>query len=319
MLRELTHHRSSTKGKAVNAKSKTVVLFFSGYFSVGSALSIPKPFAEMDVHWIAPTLPGMGDSSTIKGELYNVGLCRIVSALLEHFHPDSTFDTLYMGGGSYGSVPAQMIYGAPYDLFPQGRKIAGLLLLSPFSPFKYHKDYHKSMTWLNWISVGPFSQWFPFRWVPRVMSSALAPRLKDEASAKQMMHDFIVAKMDGDERVLLEGWLADRRLTQDEWTARLGKGAMQSTKTWDGFLEGSDVLHSDWGFEPRKLDEEHRRKPVLVVASNDDELGHGMYKWLEENYANSALKMIPGSHISSIFHQDEIWGEMVQMVEARRG
>jgi pimeloyl-ACP methyl ester carboxylesterase len=312
-LLELADGRTLGYAENGNAKSRKVVLFFSGYFSVGSALSIPKPLEEVDVHWISPTLPGMGDSSTIKGEPYHVGLCRIVSALLDHFHPDGSIDTLYVGGGSYGSVPAQMIYGASYDLFPQGRSIAGLVVLSPFSPFKHHKDYHKSMTWLNWISVGPFSQWFPYRWVPRVISAALAPKLKDEASAKNMMHDFLVAKMDGNEKKLLEKWLQDRGLTQDQWLERLGQGAMRSTKTWDGFLQGSDVLHSDWGFEPSKLDEEHRGKPVLVVASNDDELGHAMYKWLKDNYANSALKVIPGSHISSMFHQDEIWGEMLYM------
>lgn len=298
-----------------NRRSTTVVLFFSGYFSVGNASYIPATLRALDVHFVAPTLPGNGDSSSIKDGPYNLGLCRDITALLEHLHPEGgeiPIRKLYVGGGSYGTVQAQMLYGAPYDLFPQGRRIAGLLLGAPFSPFRLHKGYGRAMTWQNWISVGPFSQWFPFRAVPRLVSIAAGSKVKDVPAAKKFMREFIVSPMDDGERRLLEGWLEGRGLTEDEWVGRMAQGAVRCTKNWDGFLEGSDVVHSDWGFVPRELDEEHR-KPVLIVGSDKDELGRDMIAWLKENYANSAVKMVPGGHIASLFYMDEIWSELIAM------
>ena len=46
--------------------SRTVVLFFTGLMSVGTAPRCPAPCAQLGVHWIAPTLPGMGNSSTTR-------------------------------------------------------------------------------------------------------------------------------------------------------------------------------------------------------------------------------------------------------------
>ena len=131
-----------------NRNSRIIYLFFSGYMSVGTANNIPTPLHKLEVHFIAPTLPGNAESSTIVGVPYNIGLCQDITTLLRHLHP-SGIDKLYLGGGSYGSVPAQMLYGAPYDLFPLGPKIAGLLILAGFSPFKQHTAYRKSMTWQN--------------------------------------------------------------------------------------------------------------------------------------------------------------------------
>ena len=43
----------------------------------------------------------------------------------------------------------------PYVLFPFGRQIAGLLLISKFSLFYHHKEIFKSMTWATYFSIGP--------------------------------------------------------------------------------------------------------------------------------------------------------------------
>ena len=37
-------------------------------------------------------------------------------------------------------------------------------------------------------------------------------------------------------------------------------------------MEVSDVIHSDWGFEPKALDEAHASKPMLVVGSKSDDI-----------------------------------------------
>ena len=129
-----------------NRSSRIIVLFFSGYLSVGNANNIPTPLRELDIHYIAPTLPSNAESSTIVGVPYNVGMGHDITALLDHTHPDG-IDKLYLAGGSYGTVAAQMLYGASYTAFPYGPKIAGLLIAAGFSPFKHHIGYNKTMTW----------------------------------------------------------------------------------------------------------------------------------------------------------------------------
>jgi hypothetical protein len=295
-----------------NPNSKIVVLFFSGYLSVGTVFNIPEPLRELDVHYIAPTLPGNAEASAIKDVPYNVGICQDATEILAKHHPLGTIEKLYIGGGSYGTVPAQMLYGAPYDLFPYGRNISGLLLLAGFSPFSLHNGYGKSMTWQNWISVGPFSQWFPWRIVPRLMKTVISSKMKDVASAKKFMHEFMISHMDDDEKKTLEGWLSKISLTEDQWIEKMAVGAVRCSQNWDGFLEGSDVLHSSFGFVPKELDKDHQH-PVLIIGSDKDELGQEMNKWLKENYANSAIKTIHGGHIAATFHIDEIWKEMLTM------
>ena len=140
----------------------------------------------------------------------------------------------------------------------------------------------------------------------------IAGKVKDVPSAKKFMHDFLIKKMDDDEKVMLKEWLTKQDLTDDEWMTEFATGAVRCTKNWDGFLEGPDVLHSDWGFVPKDLDEEHR-KPVLIVESDKDDLGESMNKWLQENYANSRIKKVHGGHIAGMFYMDEIWRELLEM------
>ena len=70
-------------------------------------------------HYIAPTLPGNGESSsTPTGVPYHLNLCQTITALLEELYPSTgsrgnASERLFIGGGSYGSVPAEMLYGAP--------------------------------------------------------------------------------------------------------------------------------------------------------------------------------------------------------------
>lgn len=88
-------------------------------------------------------------------EPYQVALARDMTALLAHLYPTSPYDAIYVGGGSYGTVQSQILYGASYELFPPGRKIIGCILLAGFSPFKYDTGHSKTLNWQNWFSVGP--------------------------------------------------------------------------------------------------------------------------------------------------------------------
>ena len=86
-------------------------------------------------------------------------------------------------------------------------------------------------------------------------------------------------------------------------------------KTWEGFLGIPDVLHSDWGgFTPNGLDDEHSRRPVLVVMAKGDDMSPEAWStYLAGNYKNARLKTIEGGHIAAIFHWDEIWQEFMEL------
>lgn len=293
--------------------SRTVVLFFSGLMSVGTAAFVPDPCREQQAHWIAPTLPGMGNSSIRSpGEEYHVALARDITALLSHLYPTGAFDTLYIAGGSYGTVPAQMLYGAPYDLFPAGRKTAACLLLAGFSPFKYHVGYAKTLSWHAWFSVGPPSR-LPFRLLQRLMSTLLATKTRDKDGAKAFLDQILFSKMDDEEKAVMAAWLERKGRTKDEFIGQMAEGAVKCCKRWDGFIEVSDVIHSDWGFDPAKLDEEHASKPLVVCGSEKDDMGSATNGWIVENYKGAKLRTGPGGHISGLFYMDEIWEEVIKM------
>jgi hypothetical protein len=74
--------------------------------------------------------------------------------LLEHLHPRAKNLKLYIGGGSFGTVEAQILYGALYNFFfLLGRRIAGLLLVARLSPFRPHITYTKDVAWLEYRSI----------------------------------------------------------------------------------------------------------------------------------------------------------------------
>ncbi|KAK5050742.1 hypothetical protein LTR84_003301 [Exophiala bonariae] len=293
--------------------SRNIVIFFAGMMSVGTAPDVPIPCRELGMHWIAPTLAGMGRSSTRDMSVpYHIGLARDISALLEHLYPSGAFDRIYVAGGSLGTVQAQMLYGAPYDIFPAGRKIVGCMLLAGFSPVKHDSKYAKELSWQNWFSFGPPSQ-LPFRPLQRIFRSVISSKFRRQEGAEDFLRQTIVSQMDEDERVKLGEWLQKNDRTEDEWMETATKMVMRSCENWDGFMEISDVIHSDWGFAPATLDDEHASKPILVVGSQNDHIGGSNNGWLVENYKSAKLKVIPGGHISSVYYMDEIWREMIDL------
>lgn len=280
--------------------------------SVGTAQDVPAPCRKLGVHWISPTLPGMGNSSDRDNTVpYNVSLARDMIALLSHLYPTQAFDKLYIAGGSYGTVPAQMLYGAPYELFPPGRKIVSCVLLAGFSPYKYHKGYAKTLSWQNWFSVGPPTQMLPFHLLQWLFRGIIGSKLNTLEGAKSFLQQTLIEKMDDEERKTFNEWLKAGDMTEGDFLESMARRTIKCCKNWDGFMEVSDVIHSDWGFDPSALDDEHASKPVLVVGSKDDHLGGSTNGWLVETYRSARLKLIPGGHISSLFYMDEIWGEII--------
>jgi pimeloyl-ACP methyl ester carboxylesterase len=291
--------------------SRTIALCFTGLFAVGNAADVPTPCRELEMHCIHPSLPGFGKySSRDLTEPYHVGLARDMCALLLHLYPTSAFDAIYLLGGSYGTVQAQMLYGAPYKLFPPGRQIVGCILIAGLSPFYYDKGYAKTLNWQNWFSVGPPSQ-FPLRPLQRLVRKIIASKLETLHGARAFLRSTIFSHMDDDEKEMFAQWLSKKEKTEEEFVDQMAKGAIRCCDNWDGFMEASDVLHSEWGFEPKALEDDHASKPVLVVGSEKDHLGSSTNGWVVENYRGAKLKVFRGGHISSIYYMDDIWQEMI--------
>lgn len=309
----LDHNRQLAYAHNGPPTSRTVILFFSGLMSIGDARNPPAPVQELGAHWITPTLAGMGRSSTrAAGDTYHGALARDMTALLLHLYPTSDFDVLYVAGGSYGTLPAQMLYGASYEDFPAGRKLVGCMLLAGFAPFFYHRSYAKTLTWQNWFSVGPPSQLIPFRLLQRLMSTIIASKLKTLEGTKGLLNQMLFSKMDAEEKRMFAAYLERKGSSEEEYLTQMAKNAITSCLNWDGFHEVSDVLHSDWGFDPAKLDDEHAVKPVMVVGAVDDHLGGSTNDWMAANYKSATLKTCPGGHISATYYLDDLWSEMIK-------
>ncbi|GMK58649.1 hypothetical protein CspeluHIS016_0600910 [Cutaneotrichosporon spelunceum] len=311
---DLPNGRKLEYAEGGNATSRVVFLFFSGLLSVGSVSEIPPAAEKLDAHFLAPSPTGMGRTSPRDPATpYHLNLIADTRALLEHTHPDGV-DALYLGGGSYGTVLAQMIYGAPYDLFPQGRSIRAVLLLAGFSPFKYHDNYAKCLSWPTYLSVGPPST-LPGRVLQRLFSTVLASKLRTVEGARGFLDQTLFDKMEPAERAVMDAWLAKGGRTYDQFITSMAENNVRSVAdTWDGFMEVSDVLHSDWGFDPHALDADHA-KPALVVSGDADDMGGATNKWIADNYPNATFRTVPGGHIAGIFHMDELWEQLVALGE----
>jgi pimeloyl-ACP methyl ester carboxylesterase len=301
--------------EAGDPNSDTLVILFHGAFAIGHIA--PNQYSpvlrEKGVHFLTPTLPGWGESSSVpRSSTFVSCILADVSALITHVHPDASKLKLYICGGSYGTVAAQIFYGAPYEAFPLGRHIVGLLVITPFSSFKHHSNFGQSFSWANWIAVGPPARMIPFNLIPRLLKLSLGPKFRTVKGAESFMRTTLYDKMDADERQRLTEWCASCNMTTDEWITSFARDAIESVKTtWDGFLSTAEVLNSDWGYQ-LPLDEEHSKAHVLVVISKDDDItGHGMADFIVDNYKNAHLKMVEGGHAGCLPYMDEIWREFL--------
>lgn len=302
-----------------DSTSKTVVVFFHGLFGIGDAKNPSPTLLKHGVHFIAPTLPGFGNSSSranTDNTPYHVGLAQDTTALLEHLHPGcSTAQEgeykLYVSGGSYGTAIAQMIFNAPLDIFPPSKHIVAGLLLAPISPFVYHKDYAKTMTWGNYVSVGPPSRYIPGRLLQRLVAFGLGQKIKRREGAEALIRSLLFDHIRDDEKALFTEWRKGRGLEEGEFEKNMATNMMKSVgKTWDGFLESGDVLHGDWGFKLEGMS----RKPLIIVTSAEDKMAPPAWgKWLAGKYTNARLKEVNGGHIAGLWTVDATWEELMQI------
>ncbi|KAF8074874.1 Alpha/Beta hydrolase protein [Lyophyllum atratum] len=308
-----------------NPDSSVVVVFLTGILSIGKVTRIPPALQAKGAHYIAPTLPGYGNTSPIpKGKTYATTLAGDMSFLLDHLHPiqPSASDLrLYISGGSFGTAPAQMLYGAPFNVFPHGRHIKGMLLLGAFPPFVNDEErafsYIRDMSWHTYFGVGPPARIVPFRLLQRLTKSVIQRNLATQESAEAFLRGFLFDKMGAEEKEAYSAWREKNGYEEGQLCREMAENNRRSVeKTWEGFMSTAEVLHSDWGWEKKlgELDEDHTlgRKVLIVGGTEDDGTTIEWGKYLASKYANARIKIVTGGHISVIFSIDEIWAEFME-------
>ncbi|KAI9567708.1 Alpha/Beta hydrolase protein [Boletus coccyginus] len=301
---------------AGDASSKTVLLYLHAAFRIGDTFEVSRINVSKNIHYICPTLPGWGNTSPPPPSTPYVDcLTSDMTALLDHLYPEHGRDIkLYVSGVSFGTVPAQMLYGVPYDRFPYGRCIVGVLLVAALTPFRYHKDYAKHMTWANYLLTSPITQWFPFKYL---LTFNMARKLSNVDNAEKFLRGHLFDKMDEAERELFAQWRAKEGVAEGETERRFATDIVRSVaKSWEGFKLIAPVLHSDWGFRPYALDEEHSRPFVMLVTSSGDKIAPGAWtQYLAASYKNTEVKALDGGHIGALYHMDGVWAEFLDGVE----
>lgn len=286
-----------------DTQSDRVLLFFAGIFAIGTIKYSFPVVKEKGMHHIAFTLPGWGDATPVPpSSTFAQTLIGDVTALFDHLYTDTSNLKIYVVGGSFGSVPAQVIYGASFDVFPLGRNVAGMMLLAPFSPFRIHKTYAKTLSWRDWIGVGPLTQYLP---ITSLFSLAMGSKFKSVDSAEQMIRSVLFDKMDEKEKEKFAAHCQKFGTTPDEFVKTWAVDSVKSVENgWEGFKQSAVALHSDWGFA-FPLDAEHTRGKVLIKVAKGDDLGSGMGEYLVQNYPNSEFITCEGGHLSGIYTLNE--------------
>ncbi|KAG6919156.1 hypothetical protein DXG01_008963 [Tephrocybe rancida] len=319
-LLDLPNGRLLAYEHAGDLSSSTIVIFFSGLLSVGTVARLAPALEAKGVHYIAPTLPGYGNTNPPSpGTSYSTTIAGDISALLNHLHPDSELE-LYISGGSFGTVPTQMLYGAPFEVFPQGRYIKRMLLLGAFPPFVEDKDtgfdYTRSMCWRDYISVGPPSRFIPFRMFQHLAKLVIQSKLATPETSEIFYREFLFDKMGEEEKKLYQTWRDKTGYEEGQLVREMAANSRRSVeKTWEGFLSTSQVLNSDWGWGVGLggLDEEHTagRRVLIVAGKDDDSTTPEWGEYLASKYTNARLKLFNGGHIVGLFHLDEVWAEFL--------
>jgi pimeloyl-ACP methyl ester carboxylesterase len=296
-----------------NTSSSSLVLFFHDAFNVGDASRLPHVLTERNIHFVAPTLPGWGRSSPVPASpSYATTLASDITALITHLHPHPLTSKLklYVYAHAFGTVPAQMLYGLPHDVFPLGKQIAALILLSPLSPPHCHKTYASTMTWRAYFMAGPLATYIPFNIYMHLTKAVLASSVRSPALAEEYIKKRVIGVMDEEEREAFSKWRDDQGLEVGQLEREMGRNIARSVAhTWQGFLALPAVYHSGWaGFCPG---EGMNDCPVFIVSPRGDYMfPKAMAEWLAEKYKSATLKTVSGGYISSFFHLDSIWNEV---------
>lgn len=320
---ELPNGRQIAYVSTGNPNGHVLIIFYHGMFGVGRAARLAPAMTEIGSHFLAPTLPGWGNTSPPSAGLsFAHSVLEDTKALIDHLYPTDPTDgtrslqRIYVGGGSFGTVPAQIVYGAPYNVFPHGRMIHGLLLLAAFSPFRLHEGYAKTLPWETYISIGPPAYHAPFQILQRLMQLMFRRKLATPEGGEAFVRQFMFDNMSAQEKEAYRLWREqdpDRRGTEPGILEReFGEMVHASVaRSWRGYFDVVPAVHSDWLFDPRDFPADHhgttRGKVVVYGGSDDWRVPQGMAQWIVQNYPGGEYKELNGGHLSAIWGMDGIW------------
>jgi len=119
----------------------------------------------------------------------------------------------------------QVIYGALFDVFPLGRSVAGMMLLAPFSLFPIYKNYTKSLSWRDWVGVGPLTKYIP---IPTLFTLPMRSMFKSVDSTEQTLRPILLDKMDEAEKEKFEAHCQKLGTTPDEYIKSRAEDSVRS-------------------------------------------------------------------------------------------
>ncbi|KAK0468445.1 Alpha/Beta hydrolase protein [Desarmillaria tabescens] len=277
-----------------NTSSSTLILFLHGAFSVGDASRLSPILVEKNIHFIAPSLPGWGKSSPVPDPSnYPTTFASDMSALLVHLRTDAVHLKIIICGYAFGTIAAQMLYGAPASAFSF------------------------QMSWQSYFLTGPPCRYIPFNIPARLTRYALVTKLKSVSAAEVFIRHSLFDRMTDREREAYLRWREERGLSEGQFEREMAENMVRSVgQTWEGFLHIPTIYHSGWGgLSPSTLvkgREDGFSPPVYVVAAKQDHtVSVNVAQWLAGQYQNAALRVVDGSHTSLLFTLDDIWKEIL--------
>ncbi|KAI5894013.1 alpha/beta-hydrolase [Schizophyllum commune H4-8] len=306
--------RTLAYADAGNTSSSTVVLFLHDAFAVGDASKAPAALIEHHTHFVAPSLPGWGHTSPVpRATDYAATLARDMHALITHLHPDTPNLRIIICGHGHGSIPAQILYGAPEAEFPLCAAIARLVLVSPLAPPHGYREYAQHLSRGQYLLFGPPSRLLP--WIPaRIAQLTYAPRLRDPPRCEALVRSYLVdAALASDEHSVFERWCEKQEVRDGQLERDLAANAARSVaRTWRGFRDMSAIYHSGWGGYAPDGGTQAKCGVIIVAAATDEWVPCQHAEWLAKKIEAASLITLNGSHLSVLFHMNDVWNEILR-------
>ncbi len=299
-----------------NTSSTTLILYLHGAFSVGDASRLSPTLVQRNVHFVAPSLHGWGHSDPIPNlSNYSKTLAADITALITHLHPDLQDLKLYICAHCFGTVGAQILYGLDFDIFPLGRHINAIILVSPYSPPHIHLEYHRTMSWQLFFVAGPPTRYVPYNLIPRIVKCFITSWIKNIAKTEAVMRNFLFDHMSEEEGEVFSRWRENHGVEEGEIEQIMAKKIAKSVaQTWQGFFDIATIYHSGYQWRlPSKHGEDGRARPrIHILCAKEDQITPvAMAEWLAATYGPLAiLRVVNGGHMASMFHLDEIWAQI---------
>lgn len=297
--------------------SSDVFVSLHGVFGVGDiAPELSLFFAQHSWRVVAPTLPGWGRSSAFPQHLTLSAYASDMAQLLSHCaQTDGPVRRVVFFGGSYGSVWAMACAAncPPQPLQKITVPICGLVVFGGFSPFREDVQHAQHMTWMNYLSVGPWYYWFsPLHWL---MGRVFRRQVADNVDgALSLLRQILTgpSAMTPTERAELTEWAEKRGSSFEKFESRMAANMSRSvSRTLEGFDNVPTILNSDWGFRLSDIRISSGEGSIVILGAKRDHLAPiHMQRYLAANITGAQLIELDGNHISAITATDRVFASV---------